>query len=97
MIPPPRLLRKVSGNRTSHDNRFQDVTRSALHSVHAITAVPDFHSSFKIVKRRRKVMADYDPEIVTFQSSKLIVNLLSTYCKAETEGPLSDESVNLLV
>ena len=42
-------------------------------------------------------MADYDPEIVTFQSSKLIVNLLSTYCKAETEGPLSDESVNLLV
>ncbi len=49
-------------------------------------------------------MADYmnrvngfDAEVATYESSKLIVNLLSTYFKTYTEDPLSDESMGGLV
>ncbi len=104
MVPPSRPLRKGRGNRTAEDNRFKDVTRSALHSVHTITTVADSSSSVKNVKRARKVLADYmnrvnnsDPEIVKFESSKLIANLLSNYCETETEDALSDAAMGDLL
>ncbi len=104
MVPPSRPLRRGRGNRTAHENRFQNITRSALRSVHAITTVSDSSSSVKNVKRSRKVVADYvnrvngsEPEIVTYETSKLIIKLLSTYCKTITKDPLSDESIGTCV
>ena len=79
---------------------FRTSLESASHSAHAITTVADSRSSAKNVKSVRIVMADYmnrfngsDPEISTYESSKLIVNLLTTCCKTDTDDLRRDESM----
>lgn len=95
--------RKGRGNKSTN-NRFEGVSAETLRPETALIGVASSKSSITNKKRAARLLSEFaqkvgaeDPVSVTIESSKLVLNLISVYCKVGTPDAQSDDSVGALV
>lgn len=100
---PPKGLRK-SRRAEAASVRFQNVTKEGLQSDANILSVAESKSSMRNKDLARRVLAQFcvqtgfkDPVSVSKESSNMILNLLTHYCKTKSDNPLSVDLMGAII